>query len=220
VPAKVAHEFSRKFGLPVQNTYGMTETSSLIVGVPLDLETPVDSNGSYSVGVPVFNSDAYIADEIGEPLPAGEVGEIYLRGPQVISEYWQRPDATSEAFYNGYLRTGDVAYMNDDGWIFLVDRKKDMISASGYKVWPKEVEDVIYMHPAIREAAVIGVKDEYRGETVKAVVSLRPGQSVEPEALIAFCKERMAAYKYPRQVVIIEDLPKTVTGKILRRELR
>jgi long-chain acyl-CoA synthetase len=220
VPAKVAHEFSQKYGLPIRNTYGMTETSSLIVGVPFDLDTPVDSNGSYSVGVPVFSSDAYIADEIGQPLPAGEVGEIYLRGPQVISEYWQRPDATSEAFYNGYLRTGDVGYMNDDGWIFIVDRKKDMISASGYKVWPKEVEDVIYTHPAIREVAVIGVKDEYRGETVKAVVSLRPGQSVEPEALIAYCKERMAAYKYPRQVEIIEDLPKTATGKILRRELR
>lgn len=220
VPAKVAHEFSRKFGLPVRNTYGMTETSSLIVGVPFDLETPVDSNGSYSVGVPVFNSDAYIADETGQPLPAGEAGEIYIRGPQVISEYWQRPDATSEAFYNGYLRTGDVAYMNEDGWIFIVDRKKDMISASGYKVWPKEVEDVIYTHPAIREAAVIGVKDDYRGETVKAVVSLRPGKSVLPEALIAFCRERMAAYKYPRQVEIIEDLPKTATGKILRRELR
>jgi long-chain acyl-CoA synthetase len=220
VPAKVAHELSQKYGLPIRNTYGMTETSSLIVGVPFDLDTPVDSNGSYSVGVPVFSSDAYIADEIGQPLPAGEVGEIYLRGPQVISEYWQRPDATSEAFYNGYLRTGDVGYMNDDGWIFIVDRKKDMISASGYKVWPKEVEDVIYTHPAIREVAVIGVKDEYRGETVKAVVSLRPGQSVEPEALIAYCKERMAAYKYPRQVEIIEDLPKTATGKILRRELR
>jgi long-chain acyl-CoA synthetase len=110
--------------------------------------------------------------------------------------------------------------MSKDGWIFIVDRKKDMINASGYKVWPKEVEDVVYTHPAIREVAVIGVKDEYRGETVKAVVSLKPGESVEPEALIAYCKERMAAYKYPRQVEIIDDLPKTATGKILRRELR
>jgi long-chain acyl-CoA synthetase len=220
VPAKVAEEFRKKFGLPLRNTYGMTETSSLIVGVPSDLETPVDTNGSFSVGVPVFGSDAYIADEDGRPLPAGEVGEIYLQGPQVISEYWQRPDATSEAFYNGYLRTGDVAYMNEDGWIFIVDRKKDMISASGYKVWPKEVEDVIYTHPAIREVAVVGIKDEYRGETVKAVVSLRPGHSIEPEALIAYCKERMAAYKYPRHVQVVDELPKTATGKILRRELR
>lgn len=220
VPAKIAEEFKAKFGLTIRNCYGMTETTALIVGVPPDEETPVDGNGAFSVGIPVFGSDAYIADEEGRRLPPGEVGEIYLRGPQVIREYWQRPDATREAFFDGYLRTGDVAYMNEDGWIFIVDRKKDMISASGYKVWPKEVEDVIYTHPAIREVAVVGVKDEYRGETVKAVVSLRPGQMLDPEELVNYCKERMAAYKYPRQVEIIEDLPKTPTGKILRRELR
>lgn len=220
VPAKIADEFETKFGLKIRNCYGMTETTALIVGVPPDKETPVDANGSFSVGVPVFGSDAYIADEAGQPLPSGEVGEIYLRGPQVIREYWERPDATKESFFNGYLRTGDVGYMDEDGWIFLVDRKKDMISASGYKVWPKEVEDVIYTHPAIREVAVVGVKDDYRGETVKAVVSLRAGKHLHPDELIAFCKERMAAYKYPRQVQIIDELPKTQTGKILRRELR
>jgi long-chain acyl-CoA synthetase len=110
--------------------------------------------------------------------------------------------------------------MDADGWFYLVDRKKDMINAAGYKVWPREVEDVLYTHPAVREAGVIGVPDEYRGESVKAVISLKPGAETTPEEIIGFCKERMAAYKYPRTVEIVEDLPKTVTGKILRRELR
>ena len=110
--------------------------------------------------------------------------------------------------------------MDEDGWYYVVDRKKDMIIASGYKVWPREVEDVLYQHPAVREAAVVGVPDDYRGETVKAFVSLRPGAQAEPAELIQFCKERMAAYKYPRVVELVDELPKTVTGKILRRELR
>ena len=220
VPAKVAEDFKKRFGHSVKNGYGMTETSSMTIAVPPSMETPTDANGAFSIGVPAFSTDAYIADEDGKALPPGEVGELFMRGPQVISEYWQRPDATREAFFNGFLRSGDVAYMSEDGWFFLVDRKKDMISASGYKVWPKEVEDVIYTHPAIREAAVVGVKDEYRGETVKAVVSLKPGMALEPAELIAFCKERMAAYKSPRLVVIIDELPKTRTGKILGRELR
>ena len=153
-------------------------------------------------------------------LAAGEVGEVLLRGPQIAHGYWQRPQQTSESFVDGWLRTGDVGYLSEEGWLFLVDRKKDMIIASGYKVWPKEVEDVLYSHPAVREAAVIGLDDPYRGQTVKAVVSLKPGQSLQPEALIAYCKDRMAAYKYPRLVEIIDELPKTVTGKILRRALR
>ncbi|NEX63737.1 class I adenylate-forming enzyme family protein [Noviherbaspirillum galbum] len=220
VPASVVDEFGRKFGIVIRSTYGLTESTSLAVAVPRDRTTPVDANGACAIGVPVFGTDAYVADETGKRLPPDEVGEIFLRGPQVVSGYWQREDATREAFFDGYLRTGDVGYMNAEGWLFIVDRKKDMISASGYKVWPKEVEDVIYGHPAIREAAVVGVKDDYRGETVKAVVSLKPGMSLDSAELIAFCKERMAAYKYPRQVIILDELPKTVTGKILRRELR
>ncbi|HJV88424.1 MAG TPA: AMP-binding protein [Noviherbaspirillum sp.] len=220
VPASVVEEFTKKFGTYVRSTYGLTESTSLTVAVPRTRETPVDKNGACAIGVPVFGTDIYIADDEGHRLPAGQVGEILIRGPQVISGYWQREDATREAFYNGYLRTGDVAYMDEQGWIFIVDRKKDMINASGYKVWPKEVEDVIYTHPAIREAAVVGVKDDYRGETVKAVVSLKPGQTLDKSELIAYCKERMAAYKYPRQIEILDELPKTVTGKILRRELR
>ncbi|MBO9355625.1 AMP-binding protein [Bordetella petrii] len=220
VPASVALAFKQKFGKTIRNTYGLTESTALAVGVPRDRDTPVDANGAYSIGVPVYDTDAYIADDAGRPLPPGEIGEILLRGAQIVPGYWQRPDDTQAAFHQGFLRTGDVGYMNEDGWLFIVDRKKDMINASGYKVWPKEVEDVIYSHPAVLEAAVVGVPDGYRGETVKAVVSLKPGHALAEQDLIDFCKKQMAAYKYPRQVEIVEELPKTSTGKILRRALR
>ena len=137
-----------------------------------------------------------------------------------MAGYWNKPEETAHAIPGGHLHTGDVGFMDADGWYYVVDRKKDMINAAGYKVWPREVEDVLYQHSAVREAAVIGIPDEYRGETVKAFVSLRPGEDVSEQELIAFCKERMAAYKYPRYVELVDELPKTVTGKILRRELR
>jgi long-chain acyl-CoA synthetase len=172
------------------------------------------------VGLPAFEADVYVADDAGQVLPVGEIGEVMLRGPQVVSGYWGQPKESAEAFFDGWLRTGDVGYMDADGWLFLVDRKKDMIIASGYKVWPKEVEEVLYTHPAVREAAVIGVPDGYRGETVKAVVSLKAGHCVDAAELMLHCRERMAAYKQPRIVEFLPELPKTLTGKILRRELR
>jgi long-chain acyl-CoA synthetase len=138
----------------------------------------------------------------------------------VVPGYWNKPDETAKALPGGRLHTGDVGFMDSEGWFYLVDRQKDMIVASGFKVWPREVEDVLYQHAAVRECGVVGVPDPYRGETVKAFVSLKPGKSAEPAELIAFCKERMAAYKYPRQVEIVDEIPKTVTGKVLRRELR
>jgi long-chain acyl-CoA synthetase len=161
-----------------------------------------------------------VVGEDGADLPAGEAGELVTAGPQVVAGYWHKPEETENALGGGRLRTGDVGFMDDDGWFYIVDRKKDQINVSGYKVWPREVEDVLYQHPSVREAAAVGVPDRYRGETVKAVVSLRPGHRVDPEELIAFCRERMAAYKYPRVVQIMAELPKTPSGKILRRELR
>jgi len=220
VPTAVASAFHRKFGLKIRNTYGLTESSSLAVAVPPECDTPVDANGAFSIGIPVFETDIFIASEKGTPVPAGEVGEIMIRGPQIFAGYWQKPAETAQALCDGFLRTGDVGYMSAQGWLYIVDRKKDMISASGYKVWPKEVEDVIYTHPAVKEAAVVGVPDDYRGETVMAVVSLKPGHSVQADELIDYCKARMAAYKYPRQIRFLPELPKTLTGKILRRELR
>jgi long-chain acyl-CoA synthetase len=172
------------------------------------------------VGVPVCNTSVAVVDDDGRPLAPGEIGEFVTTGPQVVPGYWQKPDETAHALGGGSLRTGDVGFMDEDGWFYVVDRKKDMIIAAGYKVWPREVEDVLYQHPAVREAGVVGVPDEYRGETVKAFVSLRPGASATEQELIAFCKERMAAYKYPRSVELVDELPKTVTGKILRRNLR
>ncbi len=217
----VADQFMEKTGLYIHNIYGLTETNSPSHAVPLGKRAPVDPHsGALSVGVPVFNTVVRILDEAGNELPVGEVGEIATSGPQVIPGYWNKPEATMASLPGGELLTGDVGFMDADGWFYLVDRKKDMINAAGYKVWPREVEDVLYGHPAVREAAVIGIPDEYRGETVKAYVSLKPGASATEEELIEFCRATMAAYKYPRSIEFLEDLPKTVTGKILRRELR
>jgi long-chain acyl-CoA synthetase len=170
--------------------------------------------------VPIANAIARICGDDGSELPVGEIGEIVSEGPMIVPGYWNKPVESAASISGGRLRTGDVGFMDAPGWFYLVDRKKDMINAAGYKVWPREVEDVLYTHPAVREAGVVGVPDAYRGETVKAVISLKPGCTATPEDIIEFCKAHMAAYKYPRLVEIIEDLPKTVTGKILRRELR
>src|SRR5919202_536235 len=176
--------------------------------------------GALSIGVPVFGTVVRIAGDDGEDLPPGEIGELLTSGPGVVPGYWEKPEETAHALPGGELHTGDVGFMDERGWFYLVDRKKDQINAAGYKVWPREVEDVLYEHPAVREAAVVGVADRYRGESVKAFVSLKAGRVAEPEELIAFCRERLAAYKYPREVEVLDALPKTATGKILRRELR
>ncbi len=217
----IVERFQHEAGAYIHNIYGLTETTSPSHGVPMGQSAPVDpTSGALSVGVPIFNTVVRVVDEEGNDVPAGDVGEFVTSGPQIVAGYWNKPEETAHALPGGDLHTGDVGFMDADGWYYVVDRKKDMIIASGYKVWPREVEDVLYGHPAVREAAVIGVPDEYRGETVKAFVSLRPGESATEAELIAFCKERMAAYKYPRSVELVEELPKTVTGKILRRELR
>ncbi len=213
--------FSKATGRQVHNAYGLTETTSPMTLTPFGVPSPVDeTSGALSVGVPVPSTVVRILGEDGEELPLGEVGEIVAEGPQVVAGYWGMPEETAASLPGGALRSGDVGFMSPEGWVFIVDRKKDMINASGYKVWPREVEDVLVEHAAVREAAVVGVRDERRGETVKAFVSLRSGAEVTPEELIAHCKQRMAAYKYPRQMVVVDELPKTATGKILRRELR
>jgi long-chain acyl-CoA synthetase len=187
----------------------------------MDRRAPVDSrSGALSVGVPIPSTAARVLDDEGRDLPPGEIGEIAIGGPQVVAGYWRNPEETAHAFRDGTLLTGDVGFMDADGWFYIVDRKKDLINASGYKVWPREVEDVLYEHPAVLEAAVVGVPDRYRGETVKAFVSLRPGQTVAERELISFCRSRLAAYKYPREIELVPELPKTATGKILRRALR
>lgn len=221
LPPALVEKFRAGFGPYIRNGYGLTECTAPCASVPPEREAPVDPvSGTLSVGVPGPDTVVRIIDENGADVPFGEQGEIAVRGPQVVSGYWRLPEATAAAFPDGELRTGDIGFMDSEGWLYVVDRKKDMINASGFKVWPREVEDVLYTHPAVREAAVVGVPDAYRGETVRAYVSLRPGSSVEPGELGAYCKERLAAYKYPREVEILTELPKTASGKILRRELR
>ncbi len=221
IPPSTVKAFQAQFGQYIHNIYGLTETTSPSHGVPYDATAPVDdASGALSVGVPVYNTVVRIVGDDGQDLPAGEVGEIVTSGPMVVPGYWNKPEETEHALPGGALHTGDVGYMDAAGWFYLVDRKKDQINAGGYKVWPREVEDVLYQHEAVREAAVVGVPDAYRGETVKAYVSLRPGQTATAEELIAFCRQQMAAYKYPRQIEFLDELPKTVSGKLLRRELR
>jgi long-chain acyl-CoA synthetase len=221
IAPSIVERFEREVGPYIRNVYGLTETTSPSHAVPFGRRAPVDpASGALSVGVPVFNTVVRILDDEGQELPPGEVGEIATSGPMVVPGYWNRPDATARTLPGGELRTGDVGFMDSDGWFYLVDRKKDMIVAAGFKVWPREVEDTLVRHPAVREAAVVGVPDAYRGETVWAYVSLRPGFAATPEELIEFCRAEMAAYKYPRRIEVLPDLPKTPTGKLLRRELR
>jgi len=221
IPPSTVTAFSDTFGQYIHNIYGLTETTSPSHAVPLGGQAPVDqASGALSVGVPVYNTIVRIVGEDGRDLPAGEIGELVTSGPQVVPGYWNKPEETAKALPGGALHTGDVGYMDRDGWFYIVDRKKDQINVSGYKVWPREVEDVLYEHAAVRETAVVGVPDPYRGETVKAYVSLKAGRAVTPAELAAHCKQRLAAYKYPREVEILDELPKTVTGKLLRRELR
>jgi long-chain acyl-CoA synthetase len=219
-PALV-ERFERNTGAYIHNLYGLTETTSPSHAVPFGARAPVDeASGALSVGLPIPGAVVKIVDEQGQEVPPGTVGELWTSGPMVVPGYWQKPEESQRGMGEGWLRTGDIGWMDAAGWFFIVDRKKDMIIASGFKVWPREVEDMLYQHPAVREAAVIGIPDEYRGETVKAYVSLKDGQQASESELIAFCRERLAAYKYPRMLEILPELPKTASGKLLRRQLR
>jgi len=221
IPPATIEAFRSRFGVYLHNIWGMTETTGGGIAVPPGAAAPVDPrSGTLSVGVPMQNADVQVIDASGAPQAPGAEGELVFRAPQVIPGYWGNPEATARTLPGGWLHTGDVAVMDSDGWIYLVDRIKDQINTSGFKVWPREVEDVLYEHPAVFEAAVVGVPDEYRGEAVAAYVSLREGATATAEELIAFARERLAAYKSPREVFIVAALPKTATGKIQRAVLR
>ena len=227
IAPSITDQFEEKFGVYIHNIYGLTESNSPTHATPLGERAPVDeASGALSVGVPVPNCEARLVslEDPAAEVPVGEPGEFAAKGPMIFREYWNKPEETENASAGGYFLTGDVAVMDESGWFYIVDRKKDMINAGGYKVWPREVEDVLYTHPQVREAAVIGVPDEYRGETVRAFVALKEEkeetESVTEEGLISFCKSRMADYKYPREISFLDELPKTATGKFLRRELR
>lgn len=225
VSPAIVNQFEELTGQYIYNVYGLTETTSPSHITPLGNRMPIDNDsGAFSVGLPIPNSLSKIMDlEDGKKeLSHDEIGEIAVKGPMVVPGYWQKPDETEHAIREDWLYTGDVGKMDNEGWFYVLDRKKDMINVSGYKVWPRDVEDVLYQHPAVREAAVIGISDPYRGETVKAFVALKykKGTSVSEDELITFCRERMAAYKYPRQIQFVDEIPKTLTGKYLRRVLK
>ena len=195
----------------------MSETS------PVTHANPVNGlNKEGSIGIPFPDTLAVIVNDEGKILPIGEVGELAIKGPQVMKGYWKMEEETKKVLVNGWLLTGDIAKMDEDGYFYLVDRKKDMIIAGGYNIYPREVEEVLYEHPAILEAAVVGVPDPYRGETVKAFIVIKEeykGKLTEEE-IINFCRERLAPYKVPRIIEFREELPKSAVGKILRRVLR
>lgn len=221
LPVEVQRKFEKITGGRLVEGYGLTETSPVSHVNPLD---DPKKNRPGSIGIPVSDTEAKIVDlETGtKDLNSGEVGELVIKGPQVMQGYWNKQDETKIALRNGWLYTGDIAKMDEDGYFYIVDRKKDMIDVSGLKVWPREVEEVLYEHPAISEAAVVGIPDPYRGETVKAYVILKPGYEgkVAQDEIIKFCKERIASYKAPTSVEFRASLPKTLVGKILRRTLR
>jgi long-chain acyl-CoA synthetase len=225
VSPSTVKRFTDEMGLTIYNVYGLTESCSPATITPLGMEGPVDGHsGALSVGLVIPGHEAWIVD-LDNPdieMPIGEEGELVVSGPGITDGYWGKPEETGNAIKNGRFFTGDVAKMDEQGWCYIVDRKKDLINVSGYKVWPRDVEDVLYQHPAVKEAAVVGVPDDYRGETVKAFVALIDSDKnkVTPDELISFCKQKMAAFKYPRIVEIIDEVPKTPTGKFLRRQLR
>lgn len=221
VPPSTVERFRERFGHYIHNAYGMTETSSAVTAVPPGVSAPVDpANGTLSIGRPLAGVNLEVVDPEGHPLPPGNQGELVISGPQVVHGYWRKPEESEAALPEGRLRTGDSAIMDEQKWVYLVDRIKDQINVSGYKVWPREVEDVLYEHPAVLEAAVVGIPDEYRGESVAAYVSLKGGHDTQADELISFARDRLAPYKCPRVVEILTDLPKTQTGKIRRRVLR
>jgi long-chain acyl-CoA synthetase len=216
LPVEVQLRFEELTGGKLVEGYGLTEAS------PVTHSNPIWGHRiSGSIGLPWPDTDCRILDPAtGEELPQGEIGELAVKGPQVMQGYWNRPEETAAILRDGWLLTGDMAYMDEKGYFYIVDRKKDMIIAGGYNIYPREVEEVLFEHPAIQEAAVIGVPDPYRGETVKAFIVLKQGQQVQEDELDRHCRQRLAAYKVPRQYEFRTELPKTMVGKVLRRQLQ
>ncbi|KQT91484.1 long-chain fatty acid--CoA ligase [Marmoricola sp. Leaf446] len=214
MPVEVMKSFEKKFDCIVLEGYGLSETSPVA-----SFNQPGQERKPGSIGTEVRGCEMKVVDDDGNEVPQGEKGEIVIKGENVMKGYWGRDEATAESIKDGWFSTGDVATRDEDGYFFIVDRKKDLIIRGGYNVYPREVEEALYEHEAVREVAVIGIKDDSLGEEVGAAVALKEGATVEVEELQAFAKERLAAYKYPRAVWIVEELPKGPTGKILRREV-
>ena len=217
LPADVLDAFEEKFGVVILEGYGLTETASTTT-----FNVSADERKIYSVGKPIWGVEVEIWDNKNRPLPDGpdNIGEIVIRGVNTMRGYFRKPKETAEAFTGGWFHSGDLGYRDDDGFYFVVDRKKDLIIRSGYNVYPREVEEVLFTHPAVANAAVIGVPDDLVGEEIKAFVQLKTGATASEQEIIDYVRERIAAYKYPRTVEFSDDLPIGPTGKVLKKELK
>ena len=217
LPVDVMTQFEARTGARIAEAYGMTEASSVTHVNPLKGQRKFGS-----IGIPIIGTDAKIVDvdDPTKPVAVGQDGELMIKGPQVMQGYWNRPEETETTLIEGWLRTGDIARMDEEGYFYIVDRKKDMILSAGFNVYPREVEEVLYQHPKIKEVAVIGLPDGVRGERITAYVSLLPGETATATEIRSFCREHLAPYKQPRKIIFRDDLPKSLAGKVLRRQLR
>jgi long-chain acyl-CoA synthetase len=215
LPVELMRGFEQAFDCIILEGYGLSETSPVA-----SFNHPDRERKPGSIGTPIAGVEMKLVDDDGNDVPAGEVGEIVIRGHNVMKGYWERPDASADAINDdGWFHSGDMAKLDDEGYFFIVDRKKELIIRGGYNVYPREVEEVLYEHPAVREAAVVGVPDEHFGEEVGAAVALKQGEQVSEDELRAYVKEQVASYKYPRRIWFVDELPKGPTGKILKREI-
>jgi long-chain acyl-CoA synthetase len=217
LPVEVIKDFEAKTGSQICEGYGLSETSPVVTTNPYGGKTKVGS-----IGLPVPDTDIKIVDLVDgtREMPVGEPGEVLVKGPQVTSGYYQMPEETAMAIRDGWLYTGDIGTMDAEGYFYIVDRKKDLVIAGGYNIYPREIDEVLFEHPKILEACAVGIPDPYRGETIKAFVVLKPGQTLTEEEVIKYCGEKLARYKVPRMVEFVGSLPKSGVGKILRKELR
>ena len=215
LPGAVLDAFRERFGITIWEGYGLTETAPAVTTNAMAQEARRDS-----IGLPLPGVEVEVVDEEGEEVSEDDPGEVVIRGPNVFRGYWNRPEETERAFRNGWFRSGDVAYRDEDGYLYIVDRSKDLIIVSGFNVFPREVEDAVSSHPKVAECAVIGVPDERTGEAVRALVVLERGAEAMEEEIIEHCRTRLARFKLPRRVEFVESLPHHVTGKVLRRRLR
>ncbi|MGY3790677.1 long-chain-fatty-acid--CoA ligase [Streptomyces antibioticus] len=214
LPVEILHGFERRFGCAVLEGFGMSETSPVVT-----FNHPDRPRKAGSIGTPIRDVEVRLLDDKGQDVAPGEIGELAVRGPNVMKEYWNRPEETAATIPDGWLRSGDLARQDEDGYFYIVDRKKDMIIRGGYNVYPREIEEVLHEHPAVALAAVVGRADDHLGEEIAAAVVLRPGAGATPDELREFVKERVAAYKYPREVWLVDTLPTGPSGKILKREI-
>ena len=216
IPVELIEQI-RDMGIFFSEGYGLSESSSLGISNPI-----LGLKKVGSIGIPFPDNDVRLVDlrEGNEEVPQGEPGEIVMKGPLIMQGYWNNPQETAGQIRDGWLYTGDIAVRDEDGYIFIVDRKKDMVIAGGFNIYPREIDEVLFKHPKVQEAVAVGIADPYRGETIKACIVLKPGETATEEEIITFCREKLAAYKVPRRVEFRDSLPKSVIGKVLRKILR